>query len=588
MKIWRALVVLSALLASSISHAQTPTTRASLYILNNDYFRGCGSGCITGTNLNFYNAVAMASFAFLDDANAFTGANSFALSPTGPTPTSASQLATKAYVDASVGGNIVIPQNEILIGNASNLAAPQPLSGDCSLVASGAITCLDTNGTSFGALATLTPGTGIATALALPFNTTGGVAAYGSAATSIGVGSTTITSGTSGDIEYNNSGALGELPTTGSGSVVRATAPAIGTPSSLTLTNATGLPLSGLTGLGTGVATSLADAVNAAGGIVSPTQVRTGDIIYNNAGVWTVFAGNNSGTQAFFENASGTPAWNTVSGSGTVTSLTPGQGITGALGSTSLTPITTTGTLYEDASYHLGQLGGLILKPDGTSPLTVLDTAAGVAVDSTGAYFIKIGAFTKLTGGAWASGTGANGMGNGLTIAASTWYHVCLAYNGGTADEWFDTSVACANKPTGISGSIYRRIGSFKTNASSQILGFNQLGNEFLWVTPVADVPGTTWGTTPTLATLGSVPTGLEVLARLRAVSTTNGILVSSADATSGNTFNTPAGNQTTNATAAATIDVRTNSSAQVYIAANASSTVVNVVTYGWIDTRGQ
>lgn len=64
------------------------------------------------------------------------------------------------------------------------------------------------------------------------------------------------------------------LSTTGSGNVVLATSPtlvtpALGTPTALTLTNATGLPVStGISGLGTGVATALAVNVGTAGAVV--------------------------------------------------------------------------------------------------------------------------------------------------------------------------------------------------------------------------------------------------------------------------------------------------------------------------------
>lgn len=90
------------------------------------------------------------------------------------------------------------------------------------------------------------------------------------ASTGLTNGSTAIASGTSGRILYNNAGTLGELDTTGSGSVVRATSPALvtpalGTPSSGTLTSCTGLPVStGISGLGTGVATWLSSGSKAA------------------------------------------------------------------------------------------------------------------------------------------------------------------------------------------------------------------------------------------------------------------------------------------------------------------------------------
>ena len=65
-----------------------------------------------------------------------------------------------------------------------------------------------------------------------------------SAATSVTVGSTTVGSGTSGYILYNNAGTLGNVATTGSGSGVLATSPSLvtpdlGTPSAVSLTNGT-------------------------------------------------------------------------------------------------------------------------------------------------------------------------------------------------------------------------------------------------------------------------------------------------------------------------------------------------------------
>ncbi len=160
-------------------------------------------------------------------------------------------------------------------------------------------------------------GTGVATALAVNIGTTGsfgkqngaitngnclqwssgGIQDAGAACASVGimaVGSTGISAGTTGRILYDNAGVLGEMVTTGTGSVlltsgttgtgnaVLATSPTLvtpvlGTPTSGTATNLTGLPIStGVSGLGAGVATVLAVAPDASGGMAkvngSPTS----------------------------------------------------------------------------------------------------------------------------------------------------------------------------------------------------------------------------------------------------------------------------------------------------------------------------
>ncbi len=85
----------------------------------------------------------------------------------------------------------------------------------------------------------------------------------------ITVGTTTITGGTDGRVLYDNAGILGEKTVTGTGSVVLATSPALitpdlGTPTAAVLSAATGLPIStGVSGLGSGVATFLATPTSA-------------------------------------------------------------------------------------------------------------------------------------------------------------------------------------------------------------------------------------------------------------------------------------------------------------------------------------
>lgn len=94
------------------------------------------------------------------------------------------------------------------------------------------------------------------------------------------VGTTTITSGTTGRLLYDNAGVLGETVTgtgvltalgvnIGSAGAFVTFNGALGTPSSGTLTSATGLPIStGVSGLGTGVATALGVNTGSAGAFV--------------------------------------------------------------------------------------------------------------------------------------------------------------------------------------------------------------------------------------------------------------------------------------------------------------------------------
>lgn len=55
---------------------------------------------------------------------------------------------------------------------------------------------------------------------------------------------------------------------------------------------------------------------------LAPTPTRAGDLMYWNGSHYVTLPGNNSGTQALVENASGVPSWATVAGTGTVTSVT--------------------------------------------------------------------------------------------------------------------------------------------------------------------------------------------------------------------------------------------------------------------------
>jgi hypothetical protein len=234
-----------------------------------------------------------------------------------------------------------------------------------------------------------------------------------------------------------------------------------------------------------------------------------------------------------------------------------------------------------------GYINGFTLSNDGTSPNTVLDIAAGLAYDSTNTYKITGAAFTKSTAGSWAAGSGANGMGQGLTIANSTWYHVFAIINNGAFDVYFDTSLSAANKPANTTA--FRRIGSFLTNGSANIVAFTQIGQQILWTAPVADFNGVP-PTSATLLTL-TIPPGLNVRpilsAIIQAAASPNGrsydVWSPAAGSTDRQQFTVYEANASAN-NAGNSNDVISNTSKQIYHLGSAGLGNALLRTFGWFD----
>ena len=240
-----------------------------------------------------------------------------------------------------------------------------------------------------------------------------------------------------------------------------------------------------------------------------------------------------------------------------------------------------------------GYLFGLVLTNDPVTPNTLLDISVGACSDSTGTVMIALGAFTKSTGGAWAAGSGANGMGGGLTIAANTWYHVFACLNAGVSDVFFDTSAVGAHAPGGTTS--FRRIGSFRTDVSSHILAFVQRGDRFDWSTPIQEYNGVAGHTTADILTLVGVPLGVSVQAMLTgyvmdtATPNSSAYLseINLADLAPGSTGLTCV-NGGINTYSSYAISIPTTINATIRKRVGSVTFLMLVITNGWIDTRGR
>jgi len=252
-------------------------------------------------------------------------------------------------------------------------------------------------------------------------------------------------------------------------------------------------------------------------------------------------------------------------------------------------------------SFLRGSLSGLTMSNNATNPNTVINTSAGVANSDDSSTLMSLAAFTKNANAGWAVGSGNGCLDSGSALAASTWYHlfVIARTDTGVVDQVCSTSATAPTLPSNYTKK--RRIGSFKTDGSNNILAFNQLGDEFLWATAKADVTASSPGSTAVLRTL-SVPTGIKVLAKFNIgtqAGTTNldaRVYVTSPDqsdeAVTSSTLNAGMIDTGVASQVFSQMLVRTNTSAQVRTrnATNVpdSSLYLLIGTIGWIDYRGR
>ena len=215
-------------------------------------------------------------------------------------------------------------------------------------------------------------------------------------------------------------GGTGVSSSTGSGSVVLSNSPtlvtpALGTPSAAVLTNATGLPLStGISGLGTGVATFLGTPSSANLLAAVTDETGTGALVFANSPT-LVTPALGTPASATLTNATGLPIGTGVSGLGTgvATALAVNVGSAGA-------PVVNGGVLGTPSSGTLTNATGLPISTGVSGLGTGVATALAVNVGSAGAPVVNGGALGTPSSGTVTNLTGTASININGTVGATT------------------------------------------------------------------------------------------------------------------------------------------------------------------------
>lgn len=171
---------------------------------------------------------------------------------------------------------------------------------------------------------------------------------------------------------------------------------------------------------------------------------------------------------------------------------------------------------------RMGYIYGLNLS-HGADTDHDISVASGIARDGADADdMILTSALTKQADSVWSVGSAAGGMASGESLPTSGTIHVWLIKRSdtGVVDVMFNNNAATGLSPALPPGYGYkRRIGSYRTDASANILNGDYCGNgnnrRFIYDAPVWDINVNNPGTSAVLASL-SVPAGIKVNAIIR------------------------------------------------------------------------
>ena len=268
------------------------------------------------------------------------------------------------------------------------------------------------------------------------------------------------------------------------------------------------------------------------------------------------------------------------------------------------TAISDSGVMFSDGSIQSavlrGHLFGCTMSTAGAS--ATMSVSAGQWADSTNLIVAPLAATSKTTS-AWVVGAAAGGLDTGA-IAINSWYHFYVIRRPDTSvvDVIFSLSATAPALPANYTQ--FRRIGSGRTDGVSQWILFTQIGDDFLWASPVIDVDAVNPGTaavTRTLTTpLGVITNALLSVGINGSSSGVNAAYFSALSVTDQASQNAntaaltlPVTVSTSGVASAWTFvpsSIRTNASSQIRsrMAVSGVADRTGIVTLGWTDTRGR
>lgn len=446
------------------------------------------TGTLTITNAKTLSASNTLTFAGTDGSTLNIG--------TGGTLGTAAYTAASAYeVPLTFSTGLTRSTNTITVNTSQNIAILSNLTSNGIVTTSGgtgALSVTATTGSGSVVLATsptlVTPNIGAATASGLTLsgitgstqclhvNTSGIVSGTGAdcgSGSGLTVGSTTVASGTTGRVLYDNSGTLGEMTNTGTGTVnVLQTSPTLTTPA-LGVATATSVAIGGATIGANGLAVTGHILLE---GVTSTGATGTGKFVFDTSP--TITTGMTLGfitgtTQCLHVNTSGV-----VSGTGSDCGTGGGGGATAQLDNLSAVAINSPLLPGADGGQPLGsttkEFSGLFISTGGTinfaNSNVILTHSSGILTMGTGdlrittagtnsASVVTVGGTQTLTNKTLTSptlttpalGTPASGVATNLTglPLTSGVTGVLPVANGGT--NCSSATITCFNNITGFS-----------------------------------------------------------------------------------------------------------------------------------------